>query len=555
MREYLERKTGHPQTPPLNIRGPATTISPAPSLNWNGESITGIQAKLEVGEPNDIYEQESNRVARQVMHMPEPQSPPVQSKPIPTSPIGQPAAPAIIQEVLDSPGQSLDSGAQSFFEPRFGYDLSNIRLHTDARAAASTQAVNAAAYTVGNNIVFGKNQYQPASSPGRALIAHELTHVMQQTTPQTGIGPSYSRVDTNHVPVSLRRSPALQRLTDQHGQHVSGGQADLTADLTSPLVAGSVVRFQSRWGYVPTVGTGPIRYYWAIHERDTNNLVVSSTSDYASASLRFSSVGHFRVVHQLLVDQRGTGAIHEGGRLVGSVSMDFDVVAESSEVAGQSSEIRELVNDFRNYIIASATNTGPQGITPLFLASVLRKEIENTAPLPYMSSSFFRHLEAGTVASAINARESGQDFDPSDINRSVGVGQIRLSTAAMLFGDIPWQEQDRTMRWDARRRIRRDYDALRTGAQRDILTQLRWPKSNIDVAARLLDHLKNRTHRYPGMTRAAFGTHQRAIEIIASEYNGGPTDTPESDAGANYYGREMWTYMQEEFMQNHFPNS
>src|SRR5687767_2004722 len=69
--------------------------------------------------------------------------------------------PPIVNEVLHSPGQSLDGKARAFFEPRFGYDFSQVRVHTDSRAADSAQAVKALAYTVGRDVVFGGGQYAP----------------------------------------------------------------------------------------------------------------------------------------------------------------------------------------------------------------------------------------------------------------------------------------------------------------------------------------------------------------------------------------------------------
>ncbi len=88
--------------------------------------------------------------------------------------------PPIVHEVLSSPGQPLDAGTRAFFEPRFGLDFSRVRVHTDGQAAESARAVNALAFTVGQSVVFGANQYAPNSERGRRLMAHELTHVAQQ---------------------------------------------------------------------------------------------------------------------------------------------------------------------------------------------------------------------------------------------------------------------------------------------------------------------------------------------------------------------------------------
>src|SRR4028119_1688053 len=89
--------------------------------------------------------------------------------------------PSIVHEVLRSPGQSLDTNTRTFMESRFGQDFSQVRVHTDTEAAASAQAVNALAYTVGNNVVFGAGQYPSRTHSGQLLMAHELTHVVQQS--------------------------------------------------------------------------------------------------------------------------------------------------------------------------------------------------------------------------------------------------------------------------------------------------------------------------------------------------------------------------------------
>ncbi len=94
--------------------------------------------------------------------------------------IGPSLAPPIVHEVLRSPGHPLDSHTRAFFEPRFGHDFSRVRVHTDTRSTVSARAVNALAYTVGSQIVFSRDQYQPGTASGRQLLAHELTHVVQQ---------------------------------------------------------------------------------------------------------------------------------------------------------------------------------------------------------------------------------------------------------------------------------------------------------------------------------------------------------------------------------------
>jgi hypothetical protein len=88
--------------------------------------------------------------------------------------------PPIVHEVLRSSGQPLDLATRDFMEPRFGHDFSGVRVHKDEKAAESARSVNALAFTVGQDIVFGGGQLQTQTEVGQKLLAHELTHTIQQ---------------------------------------------------------------------------------------------------------------------------------------------------------------------------------------------------------------------------------------------------------------------------------------------------------------------------------------------------------------------------------------
>lgn len=90
--------------------------------------------------------------------------------------------PSVVGEVLRSPGRPLDSETRAYMEPRLGHDFSKVRVHTDERAAESARAVEARAYTVGRDVVFAAGNYAPRTVEGRRLLAHELTHVVQQSS-------------------------------------------------------------------------------------------------------------------------------------------------------------------------------------------------------------------------------------------------------------------------------------------------------------------------------------------------------------------------------------
>jgi uncharacterized protein DUF4157 len=162
------------------------------SAECGSKRLTGLQAKLAVNSPGDRYEEEADRLSVEVMRRPAPEQPgPPGRRPAPLqrhaqSPAepaadAQGAAPEIVEEVLHSPGQLLDRSTRAFMEPRLDFDFSKVRIHTGARAAESARSVHALAYAVGQDIVFGEGQYAPDSDRGRQLLAHELTHVAQQT--------------------------------------------------------------------------------------------------------------------------------------------------------------------------------------------------------------------------------------------------------------------------------------------------------------------------------------------------------------------------------------
>jgi hypothetical protein len=137
-----------------------------------------IQARLTIGAPGDRHEQEADRVADTVMRLPEPRGL--------TRVGGQ-----VHGEVAPGPearlngargrGQPLPESVRAFFEPRFGHDFGEVRVHTDGQAADSARSINAHAYTSGRDIVFGAGQYAPETPAGKHLLAHELTHVVQQS--------------------------------------------------------------------------------------------------------------------------------------------------------------------------------------------------------------------------------------------------------------------------------------------------------------------------------------------------------------------------------------
>ena len=143
-----------------------------------------IQTKLAIGASNDPLEQEADRVADQVMaasaHSSVSGAPPRIQRYAKQTTEGSDIAPASVDHVLAGPGRALGQALRQDMEQRFGHDFSRVRVHSGAAAEQSAREVDANAYTVGHNIVFGTGQYAPGAQEGRRLLAHELTHVVQQ---------------------------------------------------------------------------------------------------------------------------------------------------------------------------------------------------------------------------------------------------------------------------------------------------------------------------------------------------------------------------------------
>ncbi len=147
-----------------------------------------MQTKLKIGKPGDRYEQEADRIADQVMRMPHTPVRPARTRVMEDvlrtkRPDGASQPAVALQAQFHGtrcPGSSLSQTTRDFFEPRLGHDFSDVKVHTCDDAVQMASSLNAKAFTLGNNIYFNRESYNPHSSEGKNLLAHELTHVVQQ---------------------------------------------------------------------------------------------------------------------------------------------------------------------------------------------------------------------------------------------------------------------------------------------------------------------------------------------------------------------------------------
>jgi hypothetical protein len=229
-----------------------------------------IQPKLPIGDVSDPLEHEADRVADQVMRMPDPDlsitgAPPQisrkcaaceeEEKTLRMERVGGTLAlggeaPTIVHEVLHAPGTRLDASARAFFEPRFRRDFADVRIHDDARAARSAREVGALAYTVGQHVVVDPARYRAETAEGRRLLAHELAHTVQQSapgssTPSRLVRTAHSLTETLD-PASLSDDELTTEIREIRtwldGQSASSEQGDMLAHAVARLGAELVKR-------------------------------------------------------------------------------------------------------------------------------------------------------------------------------------------------------------------------------------------------------------------------------------------------------------------------
>lgn len=163
---------------------PASLNLSARESGFSQPGLPIIQRKLAIGAVGDPLERQADHIADQVLAAPLRHASNVGSLGIqrfpeqPTTPLA--VAPVSVERTLDSSGRPLEAQVRQEMEQRFGHDFSQVRVHTGATAEQSAQDINAQAYTSGRHIVFGTDHFAPQTHQGRRLLAHELTHVIQQ---------------------------------------------------------------------------------------------------------------------------------------------------------------------------------------------------------------------------------------------------------------------------------------------------------------------------------------------------------------------------------------
>ncbi|NMY43486.1 DUF4157 domain-containing protein [Pseudomonas sp. WS 5013] len=207
-----------------------------------------LQMKTAISRPGDACEREADEVAERMLNMPESPAlgarasaagPRLQASHGPDHTLEGATAPTIAQDVLYSPGQPLAPAARAFFEPRFMHDFSKVRIHVGSGPTRATQALQARAYTVGNDIVFGAGQYAPGTHEGRRLLGHELTHVVQQGA-GTARGPLIQRQEASATELPAETAADSESAGDQARKAVLGAAEKRLKEKTTIVSAAEI---------------------------------------------------------------------------------------------------------------------------------------------------------------------------------------------------------------------------------------------------------------------------------------------------------------------------
>jgi len=434
-------------------------------------------------------------------------------------------------------GQSLPENTQQDLGEKMNADFSDVKIHTDEKAVQMNKEVGAKAFTHGNDIYFNNGQYNPTSNQGKHLLAHELTHTVQQ-----GMG------------VQRKIQKALGNPTKgkagEYGQTVNASSRTLISDLTSPVTKGSTSRMEVHQTGDEIGPSGAVEsYQWKVYNIDQQKYISNKQSDSPVRNIFYNSLGKYRIEVDVLIN----GSVFTTLKIEQTVKAEDVSLTTTLASPGYSTNAktyRELINDFSSYINTAADSTGTNGIPPRMLASVLMIEIANRPKEG-------RNSEINVVNENYNVLKDGGwlFYEQKRTNRSIGVGQIRTSTAAMVEENTTWIDQDMNDKETDRNKINKNFMDLNLEKRNDIFEELRFPKSNIMMAAKLLTKLKNRTNRFPTLSKKDFVANEHAVEVIATEYNMGSTNSQAKDAQASPYGQVAWLNLTTDpLIIKYFPN-
>ena len=394
-----------------------------------------LQTQLSIGASDDPLELEADQVAEQVLAAPAPAeagSAPMRIQRFTGSPRRESsAAPDSVDRVLAGSGRPLEPGLQQDMQQRFGHDFSQVRVHTHGAAEQSARDVNANAYTVGYDIVFGEGRYAPQTREGQRLIAHELTHVVQQTH-TTQEGASLQREEGKRPPSTGPACAVNPDCPATFCQPLPMSQWEQCANDIPFNLAGIALMVNSRvvslWHDYMAGGTSVQDLSSRFGADFTSSATTSDTTDFLIGELRASLIASppTLVPGITFIDlaSRIGPAIANIGKAGNAHEMNFDVIGEiPGNIAGG---------------IGSDQTSCPVGATPS-----TQNDERNASGMAHL----FRDASGGVQVLPFITYTVRDTIDLCPGNCGSGEGLISEQTATVpmsrceasgIYGDVPF---------------------------------------------------------------------------------------------------------------------
>ncbi len=330
------------------------------------------------------------------------------------------SAPESVHRTLASPGRPLDGGTRDFMESRFGHDFSQVRIHTDSQAGESARAINAHAYTAGDDIAFAPGQYQPDSHSGRQLLAHELAHTVQQ---------SGLRRRASDLAVDTAPDSRLEHEADSAARAVMHGTG-------APIIAGrpptaTVSRAKGDIATAPITGKKP--------KKITSSYGAHTVTPTGSAALETDNKGGTDTLGEFSVDpfylpaDKGPAAfdIYEGNATGGSLESTLDLTGSGKTKTALWQE-RPDTDDLRDIWLQRAGWTGQSAKTvdDLWYRSGGDKEFPKVGGVTAQMDHIVELQIGGN-----NTPENIQPLDPKPNQASGGAIKGQLQTLAVAIAN------------------------------------------------------------------------------------------------------------------------
>jgi hypothetical protein len=424
----------------------------APGLQFNLARIPilpQVQRKATVSSPRDPFEHEANNkvtpmaelapigsapaaIQRECAACGDEEEKTIQTKGAPLTNAGPALDTGAAARAAQRGGEPLPEAVRSFFEPRFGHDFSQVRVHADGEAARAARAVRARAYTLGRHIVFGDGQYQFATDGGKLLLAHELTHVVQQRgggggtevarqednapSTSTGVAAQNKSEATRRLLAIIADIEQMQRkLGPTSADAASGADDTLESQTHKEEIAAFLQRLRdvangSDEGLKSSVLVGfSAKSVEQAEAQPEAKAVVRELSPEGVAT-KSLEVSHPHDAQEIEADRVAAAVVH-GGPLTVTQSTSGSAVNRAGE------ELAAL----GAFIVAAEaeslplTSWNPPGWVVLGVASVVAAALIGTGV--YMASAQPETLSAAEIE-AIELKEAGKPYDKATYNRA-----------------------------------------------------------------------------------------------------------------------------------------